>query len=263
MPPRPLPPAPLPVCLPCAAVLAALGACAPADPDTSTDPRDKGTEIGDEGGEWPCAESIVPLTDPDVAPDGFALSPAAVAAALSGSHAGDGATLALAVDPADARLFDLEPAEVEDPPADWNEPDCVDFYLIGATVELDAPGASLGTDGGLVAVAVDGAAALGAEARLWEQTREDPEDDEGGDGADGGGDGADGGGEPAVAELDADPSSFTWEEMQVVDLVLEGAQAGGGLELRLYLRASSLPEGEDGTVRDLEEEVWAGAVEPG
>jgi len=257
MPPRPLPPAPLFVYLPCAAVLAALGACAPVDADG---PRDKGTEIGDEGGEWPCAEQIVPLTDPDLAPDGFARSPAAVAAALSGSHAGDGATLALAVDPADARLFDLEPADVEDPPAGWTEPDCVDFYLIGASVELDAPGAFLGTDGGLVAVAVDGAATLGAEARLWEQTREDPDDDEGGDGADGGGDG---GGDGGLAELDADPGSFTWEEMQVVDLVLEGAQAGAGLELRLFLRASSLPEGDDGTVRDLEEEVWAGAVEPG
>lgn len=45
--------------------------------------------------------------------------------------------------------------------------------------------------------------------------------------------------------------------------MLEGAQAGGGLELRLYQRASSLPEGDDGTARDLQEEVWAGAVEPG
>jgi hypothetical protein len=78
-----------------------------------------------------------------------------------------------------------------------------------------------------------------------------------GGGGDGGGDGGDGGGH---ATLDADPAGFRYEEMQTVDLVLRGEAVEGGFELELVVQATSLPEGEDGAVRDLEEEVWAGRV---
>jgi hypothetical protein len=231
-------------------------ACAPADP-AGGEGAAKGTEIGDEGGEWPCAEVFVPWADPAEAPPGFAVAPDAVALALDGVASGAGATLALVLDLGSVRLADMEPAEVEDPPADWTEPTCEDFLLIGAAVDLVAPGAALQTEAGLVAVGLDGAAALGASASLWTQSADDPDDDEGGDGSDGGGDGGDGGGH---ATLDADPEGFRYEEMQTVDLVLRGEAVEGGFELELVVQATSLPEGEDGAVRDLEEEVWAGRV---
>jgi len=232
--------------------MAVLAGCTGAS--TDKDPDGEGTEIGDEGQGFPCTETFVAITDPSASIDGFAVSPADAMASTVGAFSSTDTTLELEARADDIQLYDQEPVELEgDVPSDWTEPECEDAVFVGATVELDAPDLYLWTDHGGLTISRDGTTTFSAQATVWENFPVDEDDDEGGTDDGGSSDGS-------VVELDIAPTTFDYDDMMLVELVVDGTPSAEGWDLTVTLRGDTLPMGEDANVLYVEEVVWTGSV---
>ena len=232
-----------------------LFACAAPDKPAPA-PDGQGTEIGDEGGEWPCAENSVNVTNLGEILPALGASPEALLAGAAGDFIGEGLRLSVAYDGGRVTFFDNEPAELErgaDGVGEPAPPECLDLLAVEAEVLFRAPGLSLSTPSGWIAFGEGGGVSLSASVLVHEAYPVDPDDDE---------PGGDEGGAPPVGEATCEtaPSTFSMDEMMRVELVLTGELAGDTWALQAKWMGDTLPMGDDAEVLSYEEPIWSGSA---